>query len=378
MYGKRSRSAAWLAAMMLAMACSRSRVDAADHRDGTIFPNTYLNGALDINDLYIFRAPNNANNTVLIMTLAPFAGASTPPFFRHEKTRFEVVVDNTGDLKPDLTFSVTFDPPDALGLQQVRLSGLPKRAFPAGNVLAEGATNTNLPVAGGGMFRAGIFDDPFFFDANGFAALLNGGSFPRPVGVASNFFGPNVNTLGIVLEIPTASIEDAAGVPDIDFHARIMQGSKQVDRMGRPSISTALIPPVPRGSSFPSAGPELRDAFNAGKPARDVGKFSEPMIDVLTSFYGRTSADAATLTNFLLPDVLPYNPATASGFPNGRRLRDDVIDIELALLTNGALTTDNVGDDNGSRITDGGAATTAAFPYIGARNPCPPGVPGGL
>src|SRR6185295_13802026 len=149
MSGRGSSGTVWLAALMLAVTCSGSRVDAADHRDGTIFPNTYSNGALDINDLYVFRGPTNANNTVLIMTLAPFAGASTPPFFRHEKTRFEIVLDNTGDQKPDLTFSVTFSAPDEFGAQQVTVTGLPKRAFPAGSVLAEGATNTNLPVAGG-------------------------------------------------------------------------------------------------------------------------------------------------------------------------------------------------------------------------------------
>lgn len=55
------------------------------------------------------------------------------------------------------------------------------------------------------------------------------------------------------------------------------------------------------------------------------------------------------------------------------------MDIELALLTNGTpnpITTDNVADDNGSRITDGTNGTTAAFPYLGFKNPCPGGIPG--
>lgn len=367
-----------LGPMVMATLGIGAPVFGADHRDGPIFANTYVNGALDLNDLYVFVSPTNPANTVMILTVAPFAGASTPAFFQHQKTRFEIVLDNTGDLKPDLAFSVSFGPPDELGSQHVALLGLPKKAFPGGHVLAEGATNTNLPVAGGGQFRSGIFDDPFFFDASGFAALLNGGSFPRPVGVASNFFGPNVNTLGIVIEVPTVSLEDSGGVPDLGFIARVMLGSKQVDRMGRPAINTALIPPIPRGANVPGTRPDLRNAFNAGKPARDESKFREPMIEVLTGFYGRSAADAAVLAERLLPDVLPFNPSLGSGFPSGRRLRDDVIDIELGLLTAGALTTDNVGDDNATRITDGNAGTTATFPYIGASNPCPPGVPGGL
>ena len=35
----------------------------------------------------------------------------------------------------------------------------------------------------------------------------------------------------------------------------------------------------------------------------------------------------------------------ANGYPNGRRLGDDVIDTLLTIITNGGVTTDNV-DDN--------------------------------
>ena len=42
----------------------------------------------------------------------------------------------------------------------------------------------------------------------------------------------------------------------------------------------------------------------------------------------------------------------------------------LHSFTNGAIPSDNVPDDNGTRITDGNVGTTAAFPYIG-----PPSLP---
>ena len=62
------------------------------------------------------------------------------------------------------------------------------------------------------------------------------------------------------------------------------------------------------------------------------------------------------------------------GFPNGRRLRDDVADFMLSMLSNGRMKTDNVSDDNGDRITDGsaradGTLRPAAFPYLGPPNP---------
>jgi hypothetical protein len=105
------------------------------------------------------------------------------------------------------------------------------------------------------------------------------------------------------------------------------------------------------------------------------------MISVLQNFYGRSAADAAGLADFLLPDILTFNTNTAfttnqndaNGFPNGRRLRDDVIDIEFNLLTNGAVTSDNVPDDNFDKITDGTmrpdmTLRPIAFPYIGPAN----------
>ena len=88
----------------------------------------------------------------------------------------------------------------------------------------------------------------------------------------------------------------------------------------------------------------------------------------------RAPRDGEFLADFLLPDVNTYNTSMATGFPNGRGLRDDVIDVALGLLTNGGITTDNVPDDNGTRITDGQMGTTAAFPYLGPPNIPPQGL----
>jgi hypothetical protein len=109
------------------------------------------------------------------------------------------------------------------------------------------------------------------------------------------------------------------------------------------------------------------------------------MISVFKGFYGRDANTAQALTGLLLPDMVMFQVGNPNGFGtfigpggsilgNGRRLRDDVIDFELSVLTGGGITTDNVADDNGTRITDGQMGTVAAFPYIGAPN-SPPGNP---
>jgi hypothetical protein len=362
---------------------------AADHRDGPIFVNTAANGRPDLNDIYVFNSPATPTNTVMAMTVSPFTGTLTPTVF-DQRLFFDIKLDNNGDAIEDMTFRVTFSAPDDSGVQQVTLRGLPAAKFPNNGILAKGKTGQNLPIAGGGTFRAANHDDPFFFDAQGFTLLAKDPShaiFPRPrpqdpqnpgPNDAKNFFA-NANTLAIIIEMPTTSLLSSPSNSKIGVWIRTELNGVQLDRMGRPAINTALIPPLPRTDL--SRG-DRRNAFNAGLPRNDIRDFRADMIAVLTSpnfVYKRTTADATALANFLLPDILtfdtskPFDPNN-NAFPNGRQPRDPVIHTELAILLNGALTTDNVDDDNGSIITDGTHGTVAAFPYLGPPNN-PPGSP---
>ena len=91
------------------------------------------------------------------------------------------------------------------------------------------------------------------------------------------------------------------------------------------------------------------------------GKFRQNTIDTLIALSGLgtpyTPAQAAAIADILLPDTLTYTVGTNAGFLNGRDLDDDVIDIELGLVTNGAVPSDGVGP-HGDYL--------AAFPYLGA------------
>jgi hypothetical protein len=369
----------------------RVAAPAADHRDGPIFVNTQMNGQQDLNDIYVFRSPSNASNTVFVFTQQPFPGNITPPTY-DPTTIFDIKIDTNGDGIEDITFRTTFGPPDAMGVQDVTMRALPSTKFPPTGIVARGKTGKNIPVTGGGMFRAAIQDDPFFFDAGAFGQFVAAGApgfFPRPPATAHNFFGPNGNTMAIVLEIPSVRIAPSNAV--IGVFITSTKNNVQVDRMGRPAINTALIPPVPRNS--PRG--ERRNAFNAGLPRNDLRDFKADMVFVLENFFGRSAADSNFLTAALLPDMLLFQIGNPGGFGtligpgpgiftgpfaggqvlgNGRRLSDDVIDIEVNLLTNGAIPGDNVGDDNGLRVTDGSVDPVSmqtrmiAFPYIGPAN----------
>lgn len=371
---------------------------AADHRDGPILVNTATQGSRDVNDIYVFRSPSNANNTVFVFTFQPFPGNLTPATI-DPNTVFDIKIDTTGDAVEDVTLRLTVGAPAANGVQPVLLRGLPSSKFPPTGILARGSTGQNIPVAGGGLCRVGIHDDPFFFDAGAFGTLMStGAGFPRAPGQAHNFFGPNVNTMAVILEIPSNRIPVDSGNPNKVIGVWVTtttSAGTQVDRMGRPAINTALIPPVPR-NRLPRG--ERRNAFNAGVPRNDKRDFNADMVFVLSDaqgIYKRTAADSAFLTKALLPDMLLLQLGNPGGFGtligpgpglftgpfaggqvlgNGRRFSDDVIDTELNLLTNGAIPGDNVGDDNGLKVTDGsvdpvsGQTRAIAFPYIGLAN----------
>jgi hypothetical protein len=282
-------------------------------------------------------------------------------------------------VRDDLTFRITFGAAAGDDTQPVRLRRFHGRT--GRTVLATGATNQNVPIAGGGMFRAGLRDDPFFLDYVGLQQFLNLDPFPRTLGVAENFFGPDLNVSSIVFELPSSTIAPNGSV--ILVWGRIEKDGAQLDRIGRPLTNTLLIPPVPRGSNVPTPDPDRRDAFNAAHPSDDRDDFGPDVVAVFQSFYGRTANDSTALTDVLLPDVVTFQVGNPNGYGtfvmdptdavgtllgNGRRLRDDTADVFMNIITNGAETTDNVADDNDMRITDGNAGTMAAFPYLGAPN----------
>jgi len=316
-------------ALVVGPAAIRSR--AADHLDG---PMAKHDGRLDITDVYAFQSPSNPANSVLIMNVDPVAGVLSPTTF-HPDASYDFKIDTNGDAKEDFTYKVTFSAADGSGGQNVTLRRVPPSG--AGAVLARGRTGNNIAVSGGGLLRAGVFDDPFFFDL---VAFRNGLAF-CPGGVGTNFFA-GLNVASIVLEVPSSSLGTNIGV-----WARTEMNGQQIDRMGRPAINTVF--------EHTDAG---KDAFNAGKPIHDQRDFHKDVYDTLIAL-GNAPAYAEAVTNILLPDILTFDTRSSAGFLNGRRLADDVIDTELSVISSGAITTDCVANDSTFSNT---------FPYLGAAN----------
>lgn len=316
---------------------------AADHLDAPGLTPPGGDTRLDITDVYAFQSPTNPDNVVLVMGVNPLAGVLNDGTFRSGAS-YEFKVDSNGDAKEDLTYRITFSAPHGSTAQKVTLRSLPAKGH--GSVLATGMTETDIAIHGGGWLRAGVFDDPFFFDLNGFLNV----DFCNP---GSNFFA-GLNISAIVLEVPSSWL----GGSNIGVWARTMLSGHQIDRMGRPAINTVFIP----NNVFEPSGsePSQKDAFNSGKPRNDQHSFRGEVVDTLEIFYGAGSPDAQALADFLLPDILTIDTSNPAGFPNGRGLADDVIDAELGLVTNGAVTSDCVANDS---------AFSNSFPYLASPNP---------
>lgn len=333
--------------------------DAADHRDSPRLKGiTATAGNIDINDVYVFQSPQNKNNTVIAVTLSPAAGVIGPATFRPGalyEVRVQSGVNATTPYFDSLLLQFRFSAPNNQGRQFVQMTRV--NPFSGSSAeLALGFTGSDVRIRGGGKLRASIFDDPFFFDLNAFNEFVTRAEAGAPLAQrVAPFLAPNIpnsffaglNTLAIVFEVPSTSLGASKKSPGLRIWARTVVANEQLDRMAIPAINTALIPTA------------FKNAFNTGSPQGDGG-FRELATEHQVELFGTSASYAGGVSAALLPDVISFNAASKSGFPNGRKLTDDVIDAELGILTNGALKTDRVGNDS---------TFLAKFPYLGTPNP---------
>ena len=306
---------------------------AADHLDapGLTSPNGEL--LTDLNDVYAFVPSGKPNRTALIMTSNPAAGVFGPAGFDpHASYIFNI--DTNGDANRDVVYRVLFGPTRADGSQNFRLFS---KRLHADTVETRGRTGRTSKINGGpGRITAGTYDDPFFFDLDAF--LGTGGRAFCDGGEADFFPGLNVNA--IVIQVPRKTFD----ARDIGVWASTRKDGEQIDRAGRPGINTVF---VPSGS---------KDAYNAAMPRDDRELFGD-FVNATFLAGGNDQATADALTDILLPDILTFNTRNMSGFLNGRRMPDDVIDAALGLiLVAGGPTSDCV-DANDVAFRD-------AFPFL--------------
>jgi Domain of unknown function (DUF4331) len=296
------------------------------------------------------------------------------------------------------------------------------------------AASAVRPLPGGGQVFAGQRDDPFYADLGALFDLLTIRKLPgNEGGGVDGLEGHNVHS--IVLQVPTAQLaangqavnKGDLGNPNAVIGAwttssrpkmRVLDPGKQtssgdqvqVSRVGNPLVNVVVIPLA------------VKDAFNSLNPSGDVAAGALPLVQdpeparLLKALYNinvptqpRTDLVAIFLTGIpgsvlgLPGATAPMNvpagaqtgsemmrlnmgtPPTATGggnrlgavggdvtgYPNGRRLSDDVVDISLRAvagatfpLTTPGYTPDPLAGQLGDGVDNNDKAFLPAFPYL--------------
>lgn len=395
---------------------------ASSHREA---PLIAADPQADNTDVYAFVSPDAPKTVTIASNFIPFEEPAGGPNFYMFGTgvRYEVRIDNNADAHADIVYRWTFtnhtrnpdtflyntgpvtslDDPD-LNMYQTydvqRIShgttttivhnavAVPSRVGTASMPDYSDLRDQGIVSTGNTKVFAGQADDPFFADLRVFN-LLYGGNLSETGD--DTLQGYNVNALA--LQVPKAQLAksgDAASNPIVGIWStasRRAPGGRwvQVSRLGNPLVNEVVIP----------SG--KKDLWNASKPANDaqfLPYVQDPEVArLIQSVYGIPAP--ATPRNDLVsvfltgvqglnkpPHVVPSEelrlnmsipPCTSAcstmgviggdnaGFPNGRRLSDDVIDISLQAIE-GVLVGQSTGLGDGVNTND--ESFGHSFPYL--------------
>jgi hypothetical protein len=241
---------------------------------------------------------------------------------------------------------------------------------------------------------AGQTDDPFFADLRVFD-LLYGGNLSE-VGTDS-LAGFNVHSIAI--QVPKSSIKASSPIVGIwstaSRQATVTRqaGSEtpsgsfvQVSRLGMPLVNEVVIPVGKKDTwngSVPSADaqflsyvttPEVPKLLQAlygltapATPRNDLVQVFLTGVPGLNQPAGVKPSEMLRINTDIAPTAAPARLGVLAndiqGFPNGRRLTDDVLDITVQAAA-GILTGANVGS-LGDGVDRNDVPFRASFPYLG-------------
>ncbi|MFJ2116083.1 MULTISPECIES: DUF4331 domain-containing protein [unclassified Streptomyces] len=431
---------------------------ASSHREAPLIAG---DPRADNTDVYAFTSPDKSDTVTLVANWIPFEEPNGGPNFYAfaDDARYHIKIDNTGDGRPDVTYTWCFRNIVRDAANQFLYNTGPVRTIDDPNlnfrqvydltVTEDGRTRTLLkdaPVApsrvgpasmpdykalrdqavrdvpGGAKAFAGQADDPFFADLRVFD-LLYGGNLSETG--QDTLAGYNVNS--VALQIPKKALAlrgnparnpvvgiwsttERQGAAVTDSRAKDKAadpGWRQVSRLGNPLVNEVVVPL------------QYKDAFNALSPDQDrtvqpvVDKVYDPILPkVIQQVYGipapktprddlaeiyltgickacgpiKADLNAHSLNQDANPrQIVPAEelrlnmtvPPTAkpqrlgvlagdlAGFPNGRRLTDDVIDISLQAVEGAAQTGVLVPAlKDGDKVNANDVGFGRGFPYL--------------
>jgi hypothetical protein len=263
---------------------------------------------------------------------------------------------------------------------------MPNYKFLRDQAIRSIGTGTNGDRGSAGRSFVGQTEDPFFLDLRVFDLLYGDqGTCNKEIG-NDTLAGYNVNT--IALQVPRSALikgsDPTFGVWSTTDRRNRKGKYVQISRLGQPLVNEAVIPY------------QVKNTFNAIPPSKDAAALPfvqkpelaallknvcgvnaptsnrDDLVQVfLTGIPGLNQPKNITPSEQLRLNTQPVAGQTASrlgviggdknGFPNGRRLSDDVVDIALQVVGGELKGNPN---DLGDAVNSNDATFGTSFPYV--------------
>ena len=414
-----------VAAVLGVVAATRSggpgTAAASSHREAPLISQ---DPTADNTDLYAFVSPDKPSTATIISNWIPGEDpAAGPNYYTFSSTaRYDIYADTNGDGRPDVSWYLRFkNLPSQFFLGNTQQSYTVTKVVhgkasvvgkglltPPDNVGPRSTPNYGALAAkgihslsDGSTIFAGQRDDPFFADVGAIFDLVAIRHGTGATGGGKDFLaGYGVHS--IALQVPKSTLDNhsnhVVGIWSATDRQRVTvsRGKAhtrwvQVSRLGNPLINEVVIPTA------------KKDYWNSTGPAQDkqfAQYYKSPILAaVLEKLYpqfgpfqqtGRTDLVSVLLTGLANPklnftgatlaDELRLNLSIAptaagkvnrlgviggdlAGYPNGRRLADDVIDIDERVVA-GELLGHKLPLGDGVDAND--VPNLSSFPYVAA------------
>ena len=379
---------------------------ASSHRDAPLISE---DPSADNTDLYAFRSPDKPSTVTIVSNWIPAEDpAAGPNYYTFSpNAKYKINIDRTGDARPDIVYEFRFGRTAGAAFLGNTVQNWSmwrnKKLFargktPPNNIGPRSTPNyrslasKSIVTKGGLSIFAGQRDDAFYADIGSIFDLVAFRKGTGNAGGGKDFFA-GYAVHAIALQIPIADLNaknSTIGVwasterPNVTVGGKLRRGWTQVSRLGNPLVNEVVVPTP------------FKDVWNRSAPVNDK-QFAGPVVtpvlaklmnqlykvnapetnrDDLVAVFG-TGVKGLNYTGPTVADQLRLNysiPVTPDskvsrmgviggdngGFPNGRRLGDDVIDIAEQVMA-GFLKGNKV--PLGDGVNSGDVAALDSFPY---------------
>ena len=379
---------------------------ASSHREAPLISE---DPSADNTDLYAFRSPDKPDTVTIVSNWIPAEDpAAGPNYYTFSPSaKYKINIDRTGDARPDIVYEFRFGRtagPAFLGNTVQEWSmWRNKKLFARGktppNNIGPRSTPNYRNLADQAIVKkdgisifAGQRDDAFYGDIGAIFDLVAIRKGTGNAGGGKDFFA-GYAVHAIALQIPISELKannSTIGVwasterQNVTVGNKLRRGWTQVSRLGNPLVNEVVVPTPFKdvwNSSQPVndkqfAGPVVKPVL--AKLMNDLYKLNAPEDnrDDLVAVFG-TGVKGLNFTGNTVADMLRLNysiPVTPAGkvsrmgviggdnggFPNGRRLGDDVIDIAEQVMA-GFLKGNKV--PLGDGVNSGDVPARDSFPY---------------